>query len=61
MPREELIGELNRNAGRTLDPTVVDALLSLLETEKMDAVYAEHDSLIDVVDRFSKEERREAA
>lgn len=61
MPREELVGELNRNAGRTLDPTVVDALLNLLESEKLDSIYAEHDNLIDVVDRFSQEERLEAA
>ncbi len=58
MPREELVSELNRNAGRTLDPTVVDALLNLLEGEKLDAIYAEHDSLIDVVDRYNNEEER---
>lgn len=61
MPREELLGELNRNAGRTLDPTVVDALLNLMENDKLDSLYAEHDNLIDVVDRLAKEERLEAA
>ena len=61
MPKEELLGELNRNAGRTLDPTVVDALLSLVDSDKIQAVYAEHDTLIDTVDRFGQQERLEAA
>lgn len=61
MPREELIGELNRNAGRTLDPTVVDAVLNLMESHNLDAVYAEHDSLINAIDQFSKQHRLKAA
>lgn len=61
MPREELIGELNRNAGRTLDPTVVDAVLHLMDNGNMDAVYAEHDSLIDSQNQFVKQHRQKAA
>jgi len=61
MPREELVGELSRNAGRTLDPTVVDAVLNLLDSSSLDTVYAEHDSLIDAIDRFSKQDIQEAA
>jgi len=61
MPREELIAELNRNAGRTLDPTVVDAVLHLMDNGSMDAVYAEHDNLINTVDVFAKQHRQKAA
>lgn len=61
MPREELVGELSRNAGRTLDPTVVDAVLNLLDSSSLDTVYAEHDSLMDARDQFSKQSRQKAA
>ena len=47
MPQEELIGELNRSAGRTLDPTVVDALRRLIDRGDLEAVYEEHDRMID--------------
>jgi hypothetical protein len=47
MPQEELIGELNRSAGRTLDPTVVDALRRLIDRGELDSVYEEHDRMID--------------
>jgi HD-GYP domain-containing protein (c-di-GMP phosphodiesterase class II) len=61
MPREELVSELSMNAGRTLDPTVVDAVLNLLDCHGLDAVYAEHDTLIHAIDRFSKQDIQEAA
>lgn len=47
MPQEELVSELNISAGRTLDPTVVDALRRLMDSGEMDTVYEEHDRAID--------------
>jgi len=47
MPQEELVGELNRSAGRTLDPTVVDALRRLMDRGDLDSVYEDHDRLIE--------------
>ncbi len=49
MPQDELMGELNRNAGRTLDPTVVDALMRLMEQGQVDPIYEGHDYLINNV------------
>lgn len=46
MPQEELLGELNRSAGRTLDPTVVDALRRRMDRGDLDIIYEEHDRLI---------------
>lgn len=46
MPQEELRSELNRCAGRTMDPTVVDALIHLMDRGDLDIVYEEHDRLI---------------
>lgn len=60
MPQEELVSELNRSAGRTLDPTVVDALRHLMDRGDMDAVYEEHDRLIDGT-MAAKEIHRKAA
>ncbi len=47
MPEEELVGELNRSAGRTMDPTVVDALRRLMMRGDLDPVYEAHDRAID--------------
>ncbi len=49
MPQDELLCELNRNAGRTLDPTVVDALMRLMEQGQVDPIYEGHDYLINNV------------
>ncbi len=46
MPLEELIAELNRCAGRTMDPSVVNALLKLMERGDLDHVYEKHDLMI---------------
>ena len=59
MPQEELVGELNRSAGRTLDPTVVDALRRLMDRGDADLIYEEHDRLIG--NTFADRERRQAA
>jgi putative nucleotidyltransferase with HDIG domain len=60
MPEEELVAELNRGAGRTLDPTVVDALKRLMERGDLDVVYEEHDRMIgDVV--WARRSARKAA
>lgn len=56
MPKEELIGELNRSAGRTLDPTVVDALRKLMERGDLDSIYEEHDRIIEATIRYQKRE-----
>jgi HD-GYP domain-containing protein (c-di-GMP phosphodiesterase class II) len=61
MPQEELIGELNRSAGRTLDPTVVDALRRLIDRGDLDAVYEEHDKMIDGTVATMKAKRLKAA
>ncbi|MFQ3549887.1 MAG: HD domain-containing phosphohydrolase [Armatimonadota bacterium] len=47
MPQDELEAELNRCAGRTMDPTVVDALKKLMNRGEMDSVYASHDKAIE--------------
>jgi polar amino acid transport system substrate-binding protein len=60
MPQEELRIELNRNAGRTLDPTVVDALMRLMDNGTMDQVYIEHDRLIDGITQPSRALRKAA-
>ena len=61
MPQEELVGELNRSAGRTLDPTVVDALKRLLDRGDLDALYEEHDRMIDGVVPLKRTPRPKAA
>lgn len=61
MPQEELIGELNRSAGRTLDPTVVDALRRLIDRGDMDSVYEEHDRMIDGTMASMKAKKLKAA
>lgn len=60
MPREELLSEFNKNAGRTLDPTVVNALMRLMNNGSLDAVYEEHDRLIDGTVRSMKAAKRAA-
>ncbi|MCE5323580.1 HD domain-containing protein [bacterium] len=61
MPQEELMGELNRSAGRTLDPTVVDALRHLIERGDLDSVYEEHDRMIDGTMALMKVKKQKAA
>jgi GAF domain-containing protein len=60
MPEEELVGELNRSAGRTMDPTVVDALRRLMSRGDLTPVYEDHDRAIDGVTRASASARRAA-
>lgn len=60
MPEEELVGELNRSAGTTMDPTVVDALRRLMTRGDLVPVYEEHDRAIDGVIRASAQTRRAA-
>lgn len=45
MPKEDLRLELSRCAGVSMDPTVIESLLSLLERGDFDALYEEHDRL----------------
>jgi len=59
MPQEELFGEINRSAGRTLDPTVVDALRRVMDRTDTDIIYEEHDRLIG--NTLFDREKREAA
>ncbi len=59
MPQEELLGELNRSAGRTLDPTVVDALRRRMDRGDLDMIYEEHDRLIG--NTIVQAEQKEAA
>lgn len=61
MPQEELVSELNRSAGRTLDPTVVEALKRLMDRGDMDAIYEEHDRAIGDVTMLRKQPSRKAA
>ncbi|MEN6356692.1 MAG: HD domain-containing phosphohydrolase [Armatimonadota bacterium] len=61
MPQEELMGELNRSAGRTLDPTVVDALRHMIERGDLDPVYEEHDRMIDGTMSLMKAKKQKAA
>jgi HD-GYP domain-containing protein (c-di-GMP phosphodiesterase class II) len=59
MPQEELMGELNRSAGRTLDPTVVDAVRRLMDRGDTDIIYEEHDRIVG--NTYAPREQREAA
>lgn len=59
VPQEELMGELNRNAGRTLDPTVVEALRRRMDHGDVDIIYEGHDRLINTV--FDDREEQKAA
>ena len=47
MPEEELMSELNRSAGRTLDPTIVDALKRLMDSGDLGMIYEDYDRAID--------------
>ncbi|MGC8863894.1 MAG: HD-GYP domain-containing protein, partial [Armatimonadota bacterium] len=47
MPDEELVGELNRSAGRTMDPTVVEALRRIMERGLLAPIYEEHDRMVE--------------
>lgn len=58
MPQDELLCELNRSAGRTLDPTVVDALMRLMEQGLVDPIYEGHDHLINNV--FDEDQQQAA-
>jgi putative nucleotidyltransferase with HDIG domain len=60
MPEEELVSELNRSAGRTMDPTVVDALRRLMGRGDLEPVYEEHDRAIDGTMRTPKDTRKAA-
>jgi len=57
MPQEELVNELNRCAGRTLDPTVVDALKRIMDRGDLDHIYEELDRTDDDMDRVVRERR----
>jgi len=46
VPEDELRAELNRWAGRTMDPTVVDALMRLMDDGELNSIYEEHDRAI---------------
>jgi hypothetical protein len=62
MPIEELRAELNRCAGRAMDPTVVSALLGLMDVGEADAIYEEHDrSTGFLVCDITEEDERKAA
>jgi putative nucleotidyltransferase with HDIG domain len=60
MPEEELIGELNRSAGRTMDPTVVDALRRIMCRGDIEPVYEQHDRAIEGVTRATRDSRAAA-
>lgn len=61
MPQEELVSELNRSAGRTLDPTVVEALKRLMDCGDLDVIYEEHDRAIGDVILLRKTPKQKAA
>jgi response regulator RpfG family c-di-GMP phosphodiesterase len=60
MPQEELVSELNRSAGRTMDPTVVEALRHLMDREELAPVYEEHDRMTEGTVRVIREARKAA-
>lgn len=61
MPQEALLSELNRAAGTTMDPTVVDALRRLMNRGDLDIVYEEHDRMIEGTVRSMKVQQKKAA
>lgn len=61
MPQEELLSELNRAAGTTMDPTVVDALRRLMNRGELEIVYEEHDRMIEGTVRMMKAAKQKAA
>ena len=54
MPKDELHTEMNKAAGRTMDPVVVDALLNLLDSGEIEGIYEEHDRMTDLSARRTK-------
>lgn len=60
MSEEELLSELNRSAGRTMDPTVVEALKRLMDRGDLVPIYAEHDRLTGISVRPSRENSKAA-
>ena len=61
MREEEVRAELNRAAGRTMDPTVVDALLRLMDRGELGSIYEEHDRMTGSPVRRTKSTDRKAA
>lgn len=61
IPQESLLAELNRCAGRTLDPTVIDALKRLIFRGELDAIYEEHDRMTSGIVVQVFEDQRKAA
>ncbi len=49
MPEDDLRAELNKCAGRTMDPTVVDALIRLIDSGELIPVYREHDRMVSFI------------
>lgn len=45
LPRDVLRAELTKAAGRTMDPSVIDSLLGLLDSGELDRIYEEHDRM----------------
>ena len=60
MPEEELIGEMNKGAGRTMDPTVVEALRNLMDRGDIAPVYEKHDRMIGAKIRWAGEQAEAA-
>ncbi len=61
MPEAELVAEFNKCAGRTLDPTVVEALKRLLYRRELDPFYAEHDRMTNGVTDYMQNDEPMAA
>jgi len=61
MSREDIRVELHRSAGRTMDPTVVDALIQLMDSEEMDSVYQKHDQITNILARGAQILEQKAA
>lgn len=61
MPEADLVAEFNKAAGRTLDPTVVDALRKLLYRRDLDPIYEEHDRMTKGTVIYPVDEEQKAA
>ena len=61
MSKDDIRVELHRSAGRTMDPTVVDALMKLMDSEEMDSVYQKHDQITNILARGAQIPEQKAA
>ena len=61
VPEEELRLELNRSAGRSMDPTVIETLMALMDRGALAPIYEEHDRMVGFTTAKAAPDLRKAA